>query len=172
MNRAVAGTAGAGRGGRPAAGYTLVELLVVLAILGLITAIALPMFTGVLPGAELKSAARNLGADMRYARSRAIAGNREVTLSVDLVARRYAISGEARERSLPEELTIDVLTARSELEGGDALRPRRASIRFFPDGSSTGGRVSLSRGGRTYHVGVDWLTGRVKVVDGNELERE
>ncbi len=172
MGGAIARLAKAGRGGWQAAGYTLVELLVVLTILGLVTAIAMPMFASVLPGAELKSAARNLGADMRFARSRAIAGNREVALSVNLETRRYSISGEARERSLPDELTIDVLTARSELEGENALRPRRASIRFFPDGSSTGGRVSLSRGGQTYHVGVDWLTGRVKVANGNELERE
>ncbi len=172
MGGAIARTAETGCDGRPAAGYTLVELLVVLAILGLITAIALPMFANALPGAELKAAARNLGADMRLARSRAIAGNRDVALSVDLPERRYAVSGEGPERWLPEEITIDVLTARSELEGEDALRPRRARIRFFPDGSSTGGRVSLSRGGRTYHVGVDWLTGRVKVANGNELERE
>jgi len=36
-------------------------------------------------------------------------------------------------------------------------------IRFFPDGSSTGGRISVARGQRTLVVEVDWLLGRVSV---------
>ena len=39
------------------------------------------------------------------------------------------------------------------------------AIRFFPDGSSTGGRVTLMVGERSYAVDVDWLTGRVRVLE-------
>jgi general secretion pathway protein H len=37
------------------------------------------------------------------------------------------------------------------------------SIRFFPDGSSTGGSISLASGRETHTVVVDWLTGRVRI---------
>ena len=39
------------------------------------------------------------------------------------------------------------------------------SIRFFPDGSSTGGHISLIEGKTEYRVNVDWLTGRIAIED-------
>jgi len=38
-------------------------------------------------------------------------------------------------------------------------------IRFFPDGSSSGGSIRLSAAGRSYVIEVDWLTGRVAILD-------
>jgi general secretion pathway protein H len=35
------------------------------------------------------------------------------------------------------------------------------SILFFPDGGSTGGRLTLATGDRRRLIAVDWLTGRV-----------
>ena len=40
---------------------------------------------------------------------------------------------------------------------------RVGGVRFYPDGSSTGGRVLISRGGHGYQVGVTWLTGRIAI---------
>ena len=37
------------------------------------------------------------------------------------------------------------------------------AIRFYPDGSSTGGRITVASGERKYLVDVDWLTGRVSI---------
>jgi general secretion pathway protein H len=36
-------------------------------------------------------------------------------------------------------------------------------IRFFPDGSATGGRIGLTLGAQQVEVVVDWLTGLVSV---------
>ena len=36
-------------------------------------------------------------------------------------------------------------------------------ITFYPDGSSTGGRVTLRDEDNGYVVDVDWLTGRIDV---------
>jgi general secretion pathway protein H len=36
-------------------------------------------------------------------------------------------------------------------------------IRFFADGASTGGRISLSVGDTRRIVTIDWLTGRARV---------
>ncbi|MDX1606523.1 MAG: hypothetical protein R3202_10055, partial [Candidatus Competibacterales bacterium] len=57
-----------------------------------------------------------------------------------------------------EDVTIRLYTAQSEL-----LDQKRGSIRFFPDGSSTGGHIALAEGGLEYRVNVDWLTGRVTI---------
>ncbi|PIV82132.1 type II secretion system protein GspH, partial [bacterium CG17_big_fil_post_rev_8_21_14_2_50_64_8] len=61
---------------------------------------------------------------------------------------------------LPEKIEVALFTAQSEL-----MDAKTGAIRFYPDGSSTGGRVTLSRGERKYRVDVDWMTGRVKILD-------
>jgi general secretion pathway protein H len=43
------------------------------------------------------------------------------------------------------------------------LSEHAGSVRFYPDGSSTGGRIILSRSGSGYQVGVQWLTGRIRM---------
>jgi general secretion pathway protein H len=37
------------------------------------------------------------------------------------------------------------------------------TVTFFPDGTSTGGTITLSQGTHRYYVAVDWLTGQVDV---------
>ena len=39
------------------------------------------------------------------------------------------------------------------------------SIRFYPDGGSNGGRITVASGARKFDVDVDWLTGRVAILD-------
>jgi general secretion pathway protein H len=51
------------------------------------------------------------------------------------------------------------------LTGRDqVISESEGSIRFDPDGSSSGGRISIRGGGQLWTVGVDWLSGRVSVV--------
>ena len=45
------------------------------------------------------------------------------------------------------------------------MSERQGSIRFFPDGGSNGGRITVASGERKYEVDVDWLTGRVAILD-------
>ncbi len=141
-------------------GFTLIELLVVMAVLALVLLIVPPMFSGSLSTAELRSAAREVAAGLREARSRAITRNRDIAFTLDVDARRYRIDDEEEARQLPAGPSISLVTARSE-----QLDEVIGSIRFFPDGSSTGGRVTLGGDARKYHVEVDWLTGQVSIQD-------
>ena len=141
-------------------GFTLIELLVVMAVLALVLLVVPPMFSGSLSRAELGSAAREVAAGLREARSRAIARNREVVFTLDVESRRYRIGDEAAARRLPAGPRLALFTARSEQR--DEIS---GNIRFFPDGSSTGGRVTLGDDARRYHVAVDWLTGQVSITD-------
>lgn len=128
-------------------------------IASLVLAVVPPRLSGAIAHAELKGAARELAAGLRTARSQAIAGRREVALVVDVEGRRFSIPG-GREVRLAEGVRLSAVTARSE-----AIGKEQGMIRFFPDGSSTGGRITLSNGGQRYTVDVDWLTGRVSFLD-------
>jgi general secretion pathway protein H len=140
-------------------GFTLLELIITLAILGL----ALVLITGYRPpwstAFGLRGTAAELAAGLRLARSQAIAGNRQVAVDLDLAGHRYRV-GDGPPQALPAALSIELLTVAGENRGR-----REGDIRFNPDGSSTGGRISLAEGHRRVAVGVDWLTGRVTVAD-------
>ena len=120
-------------------GFTLIELLVVLAIMAMLLMIAVPPVMSVLPHVELKSGAQEVAAALREARSRAILYNTEVVFSIDIQSHYFQISGDKQPHALPRNVALSLYTAQQELVGDNL-----GSIRFFPDGSSTGGRVGLS----------------------------
>jgi general secretion pathway protein H len=149
------------RSRRLGAGVTLLELLVVLSIMAIAAAFVYPMFSGT--GAstgELKSAARQLAAGLRMARSEALATRQETRVVVDLEQRTFRIDRDAYLHALPKQIEVKLFTAQSDL-----VNDRVGAIRFFADGGSNGGRVTLASGSRKYDVDVDWLTGRVAILD-------
>lgn len=140
-------------------GFTLIELLVVLLIMGLLVTLGPIAFHRALPGLSLTAEARDVAAVFREARSVAIRDNREAVVSFDVQAKTYRLEGPGKEHDVDPGLGLKLVSAASEQVGENVGR-----IRFFPDGTSTGGRVTLSSGERKYYVVVDWLTGRVQVV--------
>jgi len=60
------------------AGFSFVELMVVIAIIGTLSAVAAPSFLRSLPEKRLKAAARNLYADMQRARLLAVKKNKAI----------------------------------------------------------------------------------------------
>lgn len=139
-------------------GFTLIELLVVMVIMGLAYSLVPPLFSSGSSGAELKSATRQLAAGLRKARSEAISRKRETFLALDVEQRKFNISGDSRVYNLSRKVEVKLHTAQSELFSGQT-----GGIRFFPDGSSTGGRITLAVGDLTYQIDVDWMTGRVAI---------
>lgn len=141
-------------------GFTLLELLVVLVIAVLLVAVVPPLISGMSGATELRSAARQLAAGLRFARNEAVTRQREAILTLDLSKHRFAVSGDPREIALPESLSLHLYTAQSEL-----LDQATGNIRFFPDGSSTGGAVTVSGPKLAYRINVDWLTGAIAIVE-------
>ncbi|TMH25519.1 MAG: type II secretion system protein GspH [Betaproteobacteria bacterium] len=141
-------------------GVTLLELLIVLTLMGIIVAIVLPTFGGGVSTTALKSAAREVAAGLRYARGQAIAQRTEALLVLDVDARTFTLPPDTQLHRLPERLELKLYTAQRDL-----VSDKVGAIRFFPDGGSTGGRITLAAGERKYDVDVDWLTGRVTILD-------
>ena len=74
-------------------GFSLVELMVVVAIIAIIGAISAPSIVTGLPKYRVKSAARDLTSKIRHARSVAVKGHRDVTIIFDTANDRYSIDG-------------------------------------------------------------------------------
>jgi general secretion pathway protein H len=142
---------------RNTAGFTLVELLVVMVIAALILGLVGTSISRNITGAEMRSAASKLAASLRYTRTRAILDKQEHVFMVDAENRSYQ-APKREEVILPEGMNVALTTARSELTAENV-----GGIRFYPDGGSTGGFVELDANGRIYRINVAWLTGEASI---------
>lgn len=138
-------------------GFTLLETLVVLVILALMLAVVVPAVSRGL-GTSLNDVARDMHTELRKARSQAVHLQRSRLFVLDLEDYSFR-GGDGRLRDIPQNFELHARTASREMHG------ERAGIRFYPDGSSSGGRVGISEGGAYVWLEVDWLTGRVRRVE-------
>jgi general secretion pathway protein H len=138
------------------AGFTLIEMLVVLAILALAASFAGPLLSGGSEGLRLQMASSELAAAFRLTRSAAITRNAQTVLLIDVDRRLFVSTVVPQRRFAPDiEATLTFASAiRSAASDG--------GFQFFPDGSSTGGDVTLSLHGKIARLCVDWLTGEVR----------
>jgi general secretion pathway protein H len=138
-------------------GFSLIELLVVLAIMALLAAVLLP--GGVRSnGAELRSMAGDIRSLLLGTRIAAMRSGEPRSVEVDLDRRVLGFGGKTV--ALPEDVDLSLYTATSEVVGA-----RVAGIRFHADGTSTGGHIEIHRQGRAFRIGIDWLTGAVRIDD-------
>lgn len=139
------------RGSR--AGFTLLETIVVLALVGLLAGMGTQLLRPPSGRLKLEGAARQLCATLRATRSRAIGTNSEASVAIDLDRKSYS-SPVGGDGLLPEGAAIRLDVANSQ-----RLGPRSGAITFFPDGSSTGGDITLQTPDARATIGVNWLTG-------------
>ena len=142
-----------------AAGFTLIELTVVIAILGLMASLIEIHGMPVSPATQARAAAQGISGALRSARGEALMTNRSVSFTLDVANHSYRW-GQHSPQGLPADLQLELLTSRDEVVAGAV-----GQIRFDPDGGSSGGRVSIEGGDHLWMVGVDWLSGRVSVAD-------
>ncbi len=141
------------------AGFTMIELIVVLAILALAMALVTSSAAPVSPATHARAAAREIAEALRAARAEALMTNRSIWFTLDTTHHLYR-SGGQEPQSLPGDLSLALLTDRNDSVGQSVGR-----LRFDPDGGASGGRVTVAGGGRVWWVGVDWLSGRVSIAE-------
>jgi general secretion pathway protein H len=140
-------------------GFSLFELLIALALVTAVLALAPAYLSRGISSAELKSSARQIGSGLQAARAEAISGNRERVFVLDVEQRRFFIGENGAVNELPGDLQLTIKTAESE-----RISEAQGGIRFFPDGSSTGGEVTLSSTNGSLKVAVNWVTGKTNIV--------
>jgi len=142
--------------GRAAGGFTLLELIVTLAILAVVVALVMPSIGRGTESVRMRAEVAGFSALLRHARERAIVSQRPQAIVVEVNNQRVSLraggpDGEVREtRALPERLTVE------------ATPPPALTVQFDARGGSSGGDFRLSSGTLTWRVTVDALTGRVR----------
>lgn len=139
-------------------GFTLLELMLVLfvVILGF-SVIGLNISSGS-GTTEHQSAARDMVSALRYAKGQALISHKETTVALDLNENTYTVSDRDKVFTIPDTIALTVVTAQEELTGEGM-----ANIRFFPDGSSSGGRIKLERNSVIWQIDINWLTGQIEL---------
>lgn len=132
-------------------------MLAVILLIGIAAAAVSVSVSQGLAGARVSAASGELAAALRATRAQAIVKQSEQHFDVDTRAATYQ-AGAGRSVALPKGMTVSITSAKE-----DRVNRSTGRIRFFPDGSSTGGHVTLQQGKRQWQVNVAWLTGAVSV---------
>jgi len=132
-------------------GVTLLELIVVLAILSLIVVAMAPLINPWHRGAMIDVAARELALALRETRTAAIYGNKQTTFTLDGPAGEYWSDAAPSRKTLPVKITARF-----------ASQAELGQIQFYPDGGASGGTIVLRDAHRSANIRVDALSGRAQ----------
>jgi general secretion pathway protein H len=139
-----------------AQGVSLLELLVVLAIIAGSAAVVYPRLGGVGTRSKVQTAAVQLSAQLRATRLAAVQGNRLETLTIDPVAQTFWSSVDRTVRRIGSEVRVTDCGAQAE-QGAS----RVVLVPFSPDGSARDCSIVLGGPDQAVRLRVDWLTGTV-----------
>ncbi|MEO0436639.1 MAG: GspH/FimT family pseudopilin [Pseudomonadota bacterium] len=139
----------------PPRGFSLIEVLVAIAIVGVVMAVAVPSSVQLYEGMQRREAVRTTMEFLNSARERALATGTYQDVMVKPASNQ--IWNFRKRTTLSDAVRLQV-------HGAAELNfDQTGVIRFYPDGSSSGGGVDLARAdGSGTRVTVDWLIGRVE----------
>lgn len=143
-----------------ARGFTLIELTIVLLIVVLGFSVIGTNIAAGNQSAQLKALSRDLASALRYARGQALISHKEVTVAINLAENSYQLSNRDKIFHFADEIDLTLVIAQDEFEGEEI-----GHLRFYPDGSSSGGRITLEWGNLISKIDVNWLSGAI-VIDG------
>lgn len=141
-------------------GFTLIELLIVIVIIAVTAAVVAPNIGSGNQTATINGAAREIASALRFARGHALTHRKESVLMLNLEDNTYRLTDKDKIYKIAKEIAVSLDAAQSQV-----LDENHGGIRFFPDGSATGGRITLELGTNKRQLDVNWLTGQVEIED-------
>jgi general secretion pathway protein H len=144
-------------------GFTLLEIVLVMAIIALASVLAAAAMTGGFKGMQLKASAKEIASNLRYTRTQAIATGKPQRFVIEPAKHAWQ-APNGHHGTIPDKLGIEFTGARE--ARANAARQDQGAIEFFPDGAATGGRIRLTAGKSAWDVDVAWLTGQVRLRQG------
>jgi general secretion pathway protein H len=140
-------------------GFTLLEMVCVLAIIALLAAVLLPSLPHETSRSRLQAYALQTASLLKADRNAAIRRQIDIATLVD-----------AGTRSIRSGVTSDMIRIPDDVHF-DALLPQTcnrqaalSTIAFFANGMSCGGTIALTRFDAGFEIRVNWLTGRIEIV--------
>ena len=140
-------------------GFTLLEMVCVIALIAMLAAVLLPFVPHHTSRARLQAYALEAATLLKADRNAAIRRGVDVSTLVDAPSRAIRSGASARTIRIPQDVHVDALLPQT-------CRQRAAlsTISFFADGMSCGGSIALTRLDTSYEIRVNWLTGRIEIV--------
>jgi general secretion pathway protein H len=151
--------AGAGDGARAEDGFSLLEVVCVVAIIATLAAVLLPRVPHGTSRPRLEAYAIETASLLMADRNAAIRRRTPIVTEVNAMSRRIRSGATGQVVRVADDVAFQAI-----LPQRCNQRPALSTISFFPSGMSCGGAVVLTRYGVGYEVRVNWLTGGVEVV--------
>jgi len=143
-----------------AQGFTLIEVTVVLLIMVLGFSVVGSNISSGNQSSKLKAVARDLASALRYARGQALISHKEVSVAINLAENYYQVSNRDKIYQFSDEIDLSLVIAQDEFKEDEI-----GQIRFFADGSSSGGRIKMEWGVFFQQIDINWLTGKTELSD-------
>jgi general secretion pathway protein H len=145
-------------------GFTLLEMVCVIALVAMIAAVLLPFLPRHTSRSRLQAYALEAATLLKADRYTAIRRRADVSTLVDAPSRAIRSGATSQIVRIPDDVRFDALLPKT-------CRQREAlsTISFFADGMSCGGSIALSRLDTAYEIRVNWLTGRIEIVSRSPL---
>ncbi len=140
-------------------GFTLLEIVCVLAIVALLAAVLLPFIPHETSRSRLQAYALQAATLLKADRNAAIRDRSDVATVVDTQGRAIRSGASRAVIRIPDDVRFDALLPQT-------CRQRTAlsTISFFANGTSCGGTIALTRFDAGFEIRVNWLTGRIEIV--------